>query len=187
MIDANKPCWFAAYTKPRSEKITAKRLLEAGIEVYLPLQKRLRSWSDRKKLVEEPVIRSYIFVRITAAEYYKVLQDWGVVRYVCFEGKAVPIPDIQIDLLKRVMGEGLEVEGVEEALEPGTWVEVCSGALMGYQGEMVKHQGKSKVVIRLKHISHMLLVTLPKSYVLKKIKEQVDDSTIQKQKTPKQG
>ena len=33
-----------------------------GIESYLPLKKVLKQWSDRKKWVEEPLFRSYIFI-----------------------------------------------------------------------------------------------------------------------------
>ena len=57
--------WYALYTFPRFEKKVYKRLVERGIEAYLPLQKKLRKWKDRKKWIEEPLIRSYIFVKIS--------------------------------------------------------------------------------------------------------------------------
>ena len=123
--------WYAAYTKPRNEKKALERLLAAGIETYLPIQRRLKQWSDRKKMVEEPLFRSYIFVRITQKDYYNVLNTYGVVRYVTFEGKAVPIPNNQIDLIKNLLEQNVEIEAVEESLEPGTRVEVKFGSLIG--------------------------------------------------------
>ena len=55
--------WYAIYTRSRGEKVVAKLLKESGLEVYLPLQRKLRQWSDRKKWVEVPYINSYVFVR----------------------------------------------------------------------------------------------------------------------------
>jgi len=169
VLDIRTPRWFAAYTKPRNEKKVFTRLVDAGIETFLPLQKRMKQWSDRKKLVEEPLLRSYIFVRITEKDYWKVVNTPGVVRYVTFEGKAAPIPDKQIDVLKLLIGQQVELEATEEVLEPGQVVEVKIGSLSGLIGELVEHRGKSKVVVRLDHISHSLLVTLPTGYITKAI------------------
>jgi len=166
----NEARWYAAYTKPRNEKKAYERLLSAGIETYLPLHRRLKQWSDRKKMVEEPLFRSYIFVKINLKEYYVVLNTPGVVRYITFEGKAVPIPDKQIDQIKQLLEQNVEIQSIEEFLEPGMLVEVRFGSLMGLTGELIEHQGKKKVVVRLEHISHSLLVTLPAQYVAKAIK-----------------
>jgi len=160
--------WFAVYTKPRNEKKVYARLVEKGIETFLPLQKRFKQWSDRKKLVDEPLFRSYIFVRIGQKEYYNVLNTMGVVRFVTFEGKAAPIPDRQIDQIKELLVQDIELEAVSGIIEPGTKVEVRFGSLQGIEGEMVEHAGKKKVIIRIDHISHSLLVTLPAGYVIVK-------------------
>lgn len=170
MIDLRKPHWLAAYTKPRNEKKVYERLINEGYEVYLPLQKKLKKWSDRKKLVEEPLLRSYIFVRITEKEYFKVLNTFGIVRYVTFEGKAAPIPDKQIDMLKMFLGQQFEVETLEENIELGDKVEIRVGTMSGILGELVHHQGKKKVVVQIDHISHKLLVTLPSNHIIKAIK-----------------
>ena len=66
--------WYALYVKSRAEKKVAADLSANSIEYYLPLQKVLKQWSDRKKWVEEPLFRSYVFVRIISDDYYKVLQ-----------------------------------------------------------------------------------------------------------------
>ena len=166
-----EPRWYAAYTKPRNEKKAFERLEAAGIETYLPLLRRLKQWSDRKKMVEEPLFRSYIFVRITKKDYYNVLNTHGVVRYITFEGKAVPIPDNQIDLIKQLLEQNIEIETVEEPLVLGAKVEVKFGSLIGLVGELIEHKGKQKVVVRLDHISHSLLVTLPTQYVTRAIEK----------------
>lgn len=161
--------WYAAYTKPRNEKKVYARLLEKGIETFLPLQKKLKQWSDRKKMVEEPLFRSYIFVCIEVKDYYNVLNTPGVVRYVTFGGKAAPIPERQIDQVKQLLVQDVEIELLDEAIEPGTSVEIKFGSLKGIIGELVEHLGKKKVVVKIDHVSHSLLVTLPKEYVVQKI------------------
>jgi transcriptional antiterminator RfaH len=163
--------WYAAYTKPRNEKKVFDRLVAAGIETYLPLQRILKQWSDRKKMVEEPLFRSYIFVKIAQKDYFNVLNTFGVVRYITFEGKAVPIPENQINLIKQLLEQNFEIESVEENLKPGTMVEVKLGSLNGLVGELIEHKGKKKVVVRFEHISHSLLVTLPATYVSKAIEK----------------
>lgn len=145
-----------------------RRLVDAGIETFLPLQKRMKQWSDRKKLVEEPLLRSYIFVRITEKDYFRVLGTPGVVRYVSFEGKAAPIPDRQIDTLKMLIGEQVNIEVLEHDISPGEKVEIELGTMRGFEGELVRIAGENRVVIRIEHVTHSLLVTLPSHYIVKK-------------------
>jgi transcription antitermination factor NusG len=168
VLDIRQPHWLAAYTKPRNEKKVYRRLVDAGIETFLPLQKRMKQWSDRKKLVEEPLLRSYIFVRITEKDYFRVLGTPGVVRYVSFEGKAAPIPDRQIDTLKMLIGEQVNIEVLEHDISPGEKVEIELGTMRGFEGELVRIAGENRVVIRIEHVTHSLLVTLPTHYLVKK-------------------
>ncbi len=169
MSSDGKTFWYAAYTKPRNEKKVYERLCEKGIETFLPLQKKIKQWSDRKKMVEEPLFRSYIFVKIDSKDYYNVLNTPGVVRYITFGGKAAPIPERQIAMVKQLLVQDLEIETLDESLEPGTIVEIKFGGLMGLEGELVQHSGKKKVVVRIDHISHSLLVTLPSEFIAKAV------------------
>ena len=157
--------WYAIYTKSRSEKKVHQELSFKEIEAYLPLHKRLKQWSDRKKWVEEPLIRSYVFVRITEKEYFNVLNTPGVVCYVTFGGKAAPIRDEQIDTLRRLLTTDTELELVSENLQPGDPVEITAGHLLGLGGELVEYRGNKKVVIRLEQLQHSLLLTIPLAWI----------------------
>ena len=57
--------WHVLYTKPRHEIKTLERLAQNGFEVYCPMKTTLKQWSDRKKKVSEPLLPSYIFIKIT--------------------------------------------------------------------------------------------------------------------------
>ena len=106
--------WYAVYTRSRYEKKSAFLLNEQGIEAYVPLRRVLRQWSDRRKLVFEPVIHSYVFVKANKMLYEKVLGIEGVVRYIYFGGKPAPIPDRQIETMKTVVGTDLSLIHISE-------------------------------------------------------------------------
>ncbi len=167
-----KKRWYALYTKSRAEKKVEKELLAKGIEAYLPLEKRLKQWSDRKKWVEEPLIRSYIFVRINKKEMQKALYTPGILTFVTFEGKPAPIPDKQIQTIKDIVSSEEKFEVTSDKFKIGEKVEVTQGNLQGLEGEMVKHLNKFKVLIRLEVIDQNLLVNINPSY-LKKMEEKV--------------
>ncbi len=153
--------WFAVYVKSRSEKKVYQALLKQEIESFLPLQKRLKQWSDRKKWIEEPLIRSYLFVKITSIDYYNVLNTSGVVRYVTFLNKAVSIPEWQIEILKKAVSLNIESEVTNEKMQPGDQVDVVGGPFKGVQGHLVDYSGKKMLLIEISHIGHSLLLKIP--------------------------
>jgi len=164
----NSKAWHAVYTKSRAEKKVMLELEYQGIEVFLPLQKKLRQWSDRKKWVETPLISGYIFVNISKFEYDKVLQTLGVVSYVRFEGKAAIIPDDQIDNIKKLLRQNeLEINVSYENFSKGDAIEVISGPLMGLKGSLAFIKGKKRVAVILEQLNLSLTVDLPLNEVRK--------------------
>jgi transcription antitermination factor NusG len=159
-IDPNEPRWYAAYTKSRTEKKILARLMEAGFEAYLPIRRKRHQWSDRLKWVEEPLIKSYIFIRVNEKDYYNAINTQGLVCYVTFEGKAAPIPDSQIEVLKMLLNEGAEMEVTNERIGAGEKIIVVKGPLVGMPGEMVEYRGKKKVLVRLGSTGTNILVTI---------------------------
>jgi len=157
--------WYALYTKPRNEKKAYESLSESRIEAYLPLIKTLKQWSDRKKWVEEPLFRSYIFVHIDKSEYFKVLNIYGIVRYITFEGKAVPIPENQIQAIKQYVGNDFESLDDIKDFNVGDKVEVIKGSLMGLQGRLISIKNKQKVKIEIEAISQSVYLSVPKSFL----------------------
>ncbi|MDP2336011.1 MAG: UpxY family transcription antiterminator [Bacteroidota bacterium] len=153
--------WYAVYVKSRTEKKAQTELQFQEIETFLPLQRKLRQWSDRKKWVEMPLISGYLFVRICRKEYDTVLQTNYVVSYVRFEGTAAVIPDNQIEYLKLMLKqENLEIEITRESFAPGQMIEVIAGPLIGLRGKLVRIKGKSKVAIELEQLGYSALVEI---------------------------
>jgi transcriptional antiterminator RfaH len=153
--------WYALHTKSRQEKKLATRLTDRGVEAYTPLRKTLKQWSDRKKMVEEPLIRSYVFVKINRLSYDMVLNTPGAVRFIWFGGEPAAIPDRQIDLLKRVTGTAADVSVIPSGMGPGTPVKVIVGPLSGLTGELISVAGKRRVIVRIDHLDQALSLSIP--------------------------
>ncbi len=158
-----KKSWYAVYARSRAEKKAALELQYQNIEHYLPLIKRLKQWSDRKKWVEEPLFRSYVFVHIEQKDYYKVLQNPHLVRYITFEGKAVPIPVQQIDAIRYFLEEIEPEEPDNIEWIKGKSVEVISGELTGLTGELIEVNGKHKVRVQIDVIGKSISIYIPKN------------------------
>ena len=166
MTDSSKR-WYALYTRSRAEKKVAKLLEETGTEFYLPLQKTLKQWSDRRKIVYEPLFRSYIFIRIGNFGFEKVLKIPGAVRFVTFAKKRVAVPDYQIEAIRAFLGEQALPESLE-FFQTGTEVEVAYGTLKGLRGQLINSRNQRKLIIRIDAVNQNITLTLP-SHLLKKI------------------
>lgn len=163
----NNKKWFAIYVKSRSEKKVHEQLDDIGIESFLPLITRVKQWSDRKKKVEEPLFRSYLFVHISDSDYYNVLNVNGVVKYICFEKKAVVVPENQITAIKRYISDtdlhDIEFDNVE--LKEGEMVRIKSGQMKDLIGRFVTIKGKHRVIIDIEVVGQSLPVNIARSNI----------------------
>ena len=164
----NKPtyAWYAIYTKPNQEKKIFLNLIEANIECYLPLSKSLKQWSDRKKWVEEPLFRCYIFVRVSYIEFFNVLSSSGVVRYVSFGGKPQTIPDYQIENIRTFVKQvEKDVVLTRKYIAKGAKAEVLYGPLKGIKGEVVQICGQSRILIRVESMGCCLYTNISRDEI----------------------
>ncbi|MEA3494974.1 MAG: UpxY family transcription antiterminator [Bacteroidota bacterium] len=162
--------WYAIYVKSRHEKIISERLNERNIKNYLPMQKILKQWADRKKWIEEPMFKSYLFVRIGYKDYIKTYETDGVVTFVNFSGNIEAIPDDQIKIIKRVIDSDFDVEVSSKELKKGDIVLVKTGSLKGIKGSLVELHGKHKVAIEIEGIGQTMLAEVPLKFI-KKVEE----------------
>ncbi|WP_430974636.1 UpxY family transcription antiterminator [Sunxiuqinia rutila] len=145
--------WHAVYVKSRAEKRALEDLRYKGIEAYLPLRIQKKKWSDRIKVVEEPLLKGYLFVRVSQAEYADVLRTSGVVAYVTFGGVAAEIPEKQLEDLRLFLDKvNASVCVTSEAVTKGQKVKVVGGVLQGVEGEIAEVRGKKRIVLRFESL-----------------------------------
>jgi transcriptional antiterminator RfaH len=150
--------WYPVYTNPRAEKKAYEALAKKGIITYLPLRKTLKQWSDRKKWVEEPFIKSYLFVQIKPGEQTEVLMTKGVSRFIYFSGKIATMPNRQMDNFKLVLASAEDIEITEEELQPGERVRIKAGPLKDLEGEVVAYRTKKQLALRFDSIGCAIII-----------------------------
>lgn len=155
--------WYPVYTNPRAEKQACQALVNKGIECYLPLHRQLKQWSDRKKWVEEPFIKSYLFVRINEYQQTEVLMTKGIARFIYFSGKIASMPDRQIDELKLLMASPYELEVTAEHLLPGEKIVIKAGPLKGLTGEIISYRSQKQLALRLENLGYSIVVYVASS------------------------
>lgn len=158
--------WYAIYTRANAEKTLFDSLQEKNIECYLPTRKVMKVWSDRKKWVEEPLFRCYLFVKVSYKEFFTALNTPGVVCYVSFGGKAQAIPEAHINNVRTFMAQtDHDVTLSYERIQKGVNVEVLFGSLKGIVGEVVNIFGQNRLVIRIDSMSCSLHANISKEEV----------------------
>ena len=139
--------WFVLYTKPKNEKKVADKLKAKGIDVYCPLIKVKRQWSDRIKTIEEPLFKSYCFVNLEERERANVFGVSGIVRYLFWQNKAAIVRDSEIDAIKAMLNEADQCQSDINFVELGSRFSINSGSFNKLSGTVVRQQGKIVSII----------------------------------------
>ena len=158
--------WYALYTRSRFEKKLLGELSDRSIEVFLPMREVLSRWKDRKKRIWIPLFPGYIFVNQvnTPENRYRVLNVPGAVRFVGFEGRADPIPDEQIQAVRRFLESAIAMDPYPY-MKVGSRVEIIAGPLKGIQGILVKKRGRFRFVLQVDLIRQAVSVEIDASDV----------------------
>lgn len=157
--------WYPVYTRSRAEKKAYEELLRKGITAYLPLKKTLKQWTDRKKIIEEPLIKSYLFVYISAKEYAEVLMTNGIARFIYFSGEVASLPEQQIEALKLLLATESDLEVFEYDIKPGEKVIVKAGPFKGMLAELVSIRNKQRIVLRLEQMGFAISINTSIAFI----------------------
>jgi transcription antitermination factor NusG len=156
--------WYAIYTKPRAEKKVFELLHDRGIHAYCPLNKVRKKWSDRYKVVEEPLFTSYVFVKIAVKDFSLVKQISGVLNFVYWCGEPAIIKEEEVERVKSFLAEYPSVEVLPLEIHKGEIVEVAKGVFMGEEG-MVIDVDKKYITILLNTLGYAVRAKLPAVYI----------------------
>lgn len=153
--------WLVFYTKSRHEMKVAGYLEGKGYEVFLPVQKVLRQWSDRKKRVVTPLFRSYIFVHDSETRIQDILQVPGIAWNVRYDGKPAVVREEEIKTIKRFLATGLLIEtSTDPVFQIGEEAEVADGPLKGVRGKIIDTPSGEKFSVTLEVLKNSMIVRL---------------------------
>ena len=153
--------WLVLYTRPRWEKKVAQLLEEKGITNYCPLNKVTKKWSDRNKVVLEPLFKGYVFVHIADAVKWEVKKVNGVLNYVHWLGKPAVVSEQEIFTIKKFMQEFDEVQVVDPHIAQDSRVVVKQGLLMDYEGIVLEVTG-NLARVKIESMGVTLMATFDK-------------------------
>ncbi len=151
--------WFAVQTEYNHEFRVLRDLTAKGFLAYLPLLRETRRWTDRTKVIEVPAFSSYLFLRHDCSLHSRsrVLNTLGIHRMLPDNHKPSPIADIEIESLRRALDSNLQCLRCEIPAV-GTKVRVKRGVLLGVQGQILRINNKSRLVILVSSLSQAISV-----------------------------
>ena len=157
---SSEACWYAVRTRSRHEKRVRQQLDgHLGIEVFLPLWERWSRWKDRRKKVQFPLFPGYCFARFQDADRLRVRKTFGVVDLVGVRGQAEPIPEAEIEAIRRLVESNLRYDP-HPFLTEGAEVEVLRGPLMGVRGHLLRKDRTSRLVLSVTLIHQSAVVDI---------------------------
>lgn len=162
-METNKE-WYAVYTKPRWEKKVAELLTRKKLENFCPLNKVVRQWKDRKKVIHEPLFTSYVFLRLSDVEIAAARDTEGVLNFVYWLGKPAIIKDAEINAIKDFLNKHQEVKIEKIDVNLHDNVRITGGPLKSLEGEIQEIQHKT-VKVYLPSLGYMLLAEVDKGNI----------------------
>lgn len=154
--------WLAVYTRPRWEKKVDQLLKEQGTESYCPLNKVRRKWSDRVKVIEEPLFKSYVFVKVSDLDRTPVRMTPGVINFVYWDGKPAIIKEKEIATIRRFLDEYENVEVQPMDLKVDQRVKITKGPLMEQEGKVLALRHKT-VKVAIDSLGYILVAYIDRS------------------------
>lgn len=143
---SNTKKWYVVYTKPRWEKKVAVLLTDKGVENYCPLNRVSKKWSDRKKVVLEPLFKGYVFVALAISNKWEVKNTEGILNFVHWNGKPASVKEKEINIIKKFLQEFDDIKVTNSNLLPDDEVEIKQGLLMNFKGIVLEVTGNSAKV-----------------------------------------
>ncbi len=154
-----QPEWYVVYTYPKCEHKADRKLKDLGITTFLPKQKVVRQWSDRKKKLEVPLFPNYVFVNVLPHKRFNILKVRELVRFVSFEGKPAVIPQETISSIKKILNGEVDVSNgcFNRA---GMKVSISRGQFSGAKGVLIRKNGRSRLIIQIQALNREISVDI---------------------------
>lgn len=154
--------WYLIYTKPRQEKKVHTHLAEMQIESFFPTRRTLRTWSDRRRLIDEPLFPSYVFIHLKdMRDYYEGSDADGALYYVRTGKELARVNEAIVKNIKLVTCQAGDIEISYARFQPGHRLVINQGPMTGLSCEVVQCSGKDKLLVRIDLLQRNLLLTLP--------------------------
>lgn len=151
--------WYILIVKPKHEIKVTTKLKALDIEVYCPLVKETKIWSDRKKTVEVPLFKNYVFVRLKENERQSVFVVNGISRYLFWLGKPALVRDSEVDVLRNWLSNDHVEEVTLSQFVAGDQLTIKHGVLKD-RNAIIQEVGKKRVKLIIPGLGVMVNLKL---------------------------
>lgn len=156
--------WFAIRVRSRCEKAVAASARSKGFEEFLPLYRSRHRWSDRSKLVDEPLFPGYVFCRLNPDQRFALLTIPGVMHLVGTANVPEALAEDEIVAIREVLRKDGAIEPWP-FLEDGSRVRLQSGPLAGLEGLLVQADPKQRLVMGLSVLKQSVAVEIEGNWI----------------------
>ncbi len=156
-----KKQWFVVYTRPGYEKKVAEQLEKRQIEVYCPMSKAHKPWSDRKKTTLQPLFGSYVFAFASTYQHKLIRQTDGVINFIHWLSKPAIVRPEEIDTIRHFLKEYDFVRLEKTTINLEDRVRIINGPLMMWEGSVVEIR-TTTVKITLPSLGYALVAEISK-------------------------
>ena len=153
--------WFAVYTRPKWEKKVTELLEKKKIKAYRPLNKSYKEWGDKRRVVNDTLFNSYVFVHLAEKDHDKVIQTRGVVSFYYWLGKPAVVSEDEINAIQRFLNEYPDVRLEKTLVRPEETVKFISNPLILRKGNVLEVRNNA-VKVMLPSLGHMLIAEVRK-------------------------
>jgi len=160
----NEKKWFALYTRARWEKKVSEILTRRKFENYCPINKVVKQWSDRRKIVHEPLFTSYVFVRASELDITPLKQTQGVVNLVHWLGKPAIVRDSEIETIRKFLRDHINIKLEKTPININDRIRIISGPLTEVEGQVLSINGRTAKVA-LPSLGYLMLAEVETSNV----------------------
>jgi transcription antitermination factor NusG len=163
-MELAKPNWYAIYTRPRWEKKVVRQLEEEGIEHYCPLVKVERQWSDRRKIILEPLFSGYVFVNVNERDTAPVRKLDGCINFVYWLSKPAIIRGEEIEAIRQFLLDNERVQVEKTRVNLDDRVKIINGPFIEREGNVVGIKSRT-VKVMLPSLGFALVAEVDKQHV----------------------
>jgi transcription antitermination factor NusG len=154
---SGEPAWYAIWTRSRHEQVVREQLERKGVDAFLPTITKWSRWKDRKKKIEWPLFPGYCFARFNGDDRLPILKCTGVVNIISFNGDIAPIPEQEIEGIRRLVQSDLQYDPCP-LIREGMTVEVVHGPLKGVVGKLIRKGTHARLVLSVDLIGQAVSV-----------------------------
>jgi len=158
--------WFVVGVRANFERNVSLNFQEKGYEVFLPLYRTRRKWSDRHREIEVPLFTGYTFCRFDPARRLPILQTPGVMNVVGSKATGpIPVADAEIAAIRALLKSDLPV-GPWPFMREGTHVTVERGPLSGVEGIITEVKSKYRLIVSVSLLQRSVYAEIDRDWVV---------------------